>query len=71
MVVSPARDPPGYTPSAPPPNPRIAVTVDKMAKVELREGREIIGRLSQQSPDNATLPNDLAWFDEQIAALAE
>jgi hypothetical protein len=41
MVVSPARDPPGYTPSAPPPNPRTAVTVDKMAKVELSYGAKI------------------------------
>jgi hypothetical protein len=35
-----------------------------------KEGREIIGHLSQQSPDNATLHNDLAWFDEQIVVQA-
>lgn len=34
-----------------------------------RRGREIIERLKAQSPDNATLPRDLAWFDSQIAAL--
>jgi hypothetical protein len=33
-----------------------------------QQGREIVARLSQQSQDNATLHNDLAWFDRQIAA---
>jgi hypothetical protein len=33
-----------------------------------RRGREIISRLARQSPSDATLPNDLAWFDSQIAA---
>ena len=33
-----------------------------------RRGRDIISRLARQSPSNATLPNDLAWFDSQIAA---
>jgi hypothetical protein len=35
----------------------------------LARGRDMIVRLRQQSPDNATLPKDLAWFDAQIAAL--
>ena len=29
--------------------------------------REILARLRDQSPDNATLPKDLGWFDEQIS----
>jgi hypothetical protein len=33
-----------------------------------RQGREIISGLARQSPSDATLPNDLAWFDGQIAA---
>ena len=33
------------------------------------QGRAIIVRLRQQSPDNATLPKDLAWFEAEIAAL--
>ncbi len=33
-----------------------------------RQGRGIIVRLSQQSPDSLTLQNDLAWFDGEIAA---
>jgi hypothetical protein len=33
-----------------------------------RRGRDIISRLARQSPSDATLPNDLAWFDGQIAA---
>jgi hypothetical protein len=36
----------------------------------LWQGRNIISRLARQSPNNATLPNDLTWFDSQIAALA-
>ena len=35
----------------------------------LRQGRDIIARLMRQSPDNATLPKDLAWFDAEIAKL--
>lgn len=34
-----------------------------------KQGREIIARLRARSPDNATLPKDLAWFDSQISAL--
>jgi hypothetical protein len=34
-----------------------------------RQGREIIAPLAAQSPDNATLPSDLAWFDGQIVVL--
>jgi hypothetical protein len=33
-----------------------------------QQGRDIIARLARQSPENGTLPNDLAWFDNQIAA---
>jgi hypothetical protein len=34
-----------------------------------QRGREIIARLKLQSPDHATLPKDLAWFDAQLAGL--
>ena len=37
----------------------------------LRQGRAIIARLKEQSPDDATLPNDLAYFDGEIARLEE
>ncbi len=37
----------------------------------LREGRAIIARLKEQSPDDATLPIDLAFFDGEIARLEE
>ena len=33
-----------------------------------REGRAIIARLMQRSPENAALPNDLLWFERQIEA---
>jgi hypothetical protein len=33
------------------------------------DGREIIAKLQAAAPTNATLPKDLAWFDEQIAKL--
>jgi hypothetical protein len=36
---------------------------------EFEQGRAIIVRLRQLSPDNAILPKDLAWFDTQLAAL--
>lgn len=32
----------------------------------LQQGRDIIVRLARQSPENATLPNDLAWFENQL-----
>jgi hypothetical protein len=32
-----------------------------------QQGRSIIARLLRQSPDNATLPKDLIWFDSQIS----
>ena len=35
----------------------------------LRKGRDIIVRLRALSPDNATLPRDLAWLDGQIVRL--
>jgi hypothetical protein len=34
-----------------------------------RQGRQIVARLRDQSPGNATLPKDLAWFDAQIGRL--
>jgi hypothetical protein len=34
-----------------------------------RQGREIIAKLKATAPTNAISPKDLAWFDEQIAAL--
>lgn len=37
------------------------------AVIAFKKGRDIVARLSQQSPDNATLQKDLAWFDKQIA----
>jgi hypothetical protein len=38
---------------------------------QFREGRDIIVRLIRQSPENATLLNDLAWFESQIKAQEE
>jgi hypothetical protein len=35
----------------------------------LRQGRAIIVRMTNLSPDNAVWKRDLAWFDEQIAEL--
>jgi hypothetical protein len=35
-----------------------------------RQGRGIVARLSEQSPDNVVLQRDLVWFDSQIAAQA-
>jgi hypothetical protein len=32
----------------------------------LRQGQEIIAQLMRRSRDNATLPGDLAWFDQMI-----
>jgi hypothetical protein len=32
----------------------------------LRQGRDIIEQLVRRSPENVTLPKDLAWFDNQI-----
>jgi hypothetical protein len=39
------------------------------ARGAFRQGRDIVVRLSRESPDNATLHNDLAWFDTEIAKL--
>jgi hypothetical protein len=36
----------------------------------LRRGRDILARLKAQSPHNARLPKDLAWFESQIRALS-
>src|SRR4029079_18038232 len=36
---------------------------------EYRKGRQIIARLKEQSPENAALPQDLAWFDAEISKL--
>ena len=41
------------------------------ARGAFRQGRDIVALLSRESPDNATLPNDLAWFDTVIAKLDE
>ena len=32
-----------------------------------QQGRDIITQLIRRAPDNATLPNDLAWFDRQMS----
>jgi hypothetical protein len=37
------------------------------ALTAFRQGRNIIAAVLRRSPDNATLPRDLAWFDAQIA----
>jgi hypothetical protein len=39
------------------------------ATAAFEKGHAIIVRLMQQSPDNATLPKDLAWFEAQLADL--
>jgi len=36
-----------------------------------RHGRDIIARLMEQSPDNATLRNHLARYDGEIAKLEQ
>jgi hypothetical protein len=33
-----------------------------------RQGRDIIAQLMRRSPDNATLPKVLAWFDSQMGS---
>ena len=35
---------------------------------QFQEGRNIIARLTRQSPENATLPQDPGWFESQIKA---
>jgi hypothetical protein len=35
-----------------------------------RKGRDIVERLKAESPDDAQLPKDLAWFESQIRALS-
>jgi hypothetical protein len=35
-----------------------------------RNGRDILVRLNAQSPGNASLRSDFAWFESQIAALS-
>jgi hypothetical protein len=37
----------------------------------LRQGKAIMDRLAKLSPDNAAWKRELAWFDQQIAALTE
>jgi tetratricopeptide (TPR) repeat protein len=47
-------------------------TGDKAKTLEmLRQGREIMARLTSQSPDNAGWKHDLAWFDGQLAKMAQ
>lgn len=41
----------------------------KQALDKFKEGKVIIARLCDVSGDNAALPKDRAWFDQQIAAL--
>ena len=42
---------------------------DSDARAAFTKGRDIIVNLQKKSPDNATLPKDLAWFEDQIAGL--
>jgi hypothetical protein len=58
----------------------LALSYGRVALVEMRQGigdnalkafrhgRDIITQLMRRSPENVTLPKDLAWFDRQIAA---
>jgi hypothetical protein len=39
------------------------------ATASFQQGRGIILRLMQQSPDNARLPEDLVWLDNELATL--
>jgi glutathione S-transferase len=39
------------------------------ATAAFEQARTITVRLIQQSPDNATLPKDLVWFEAQLAEL--
>lgn len=60
---------------------RHALSYGRVADVEARQGerqraldgfkrgRDIIAGLRKLSPDTATFPRDLAWFDRQVAAL--
>src|SRR5581483_4192713 len=53
----------------------VGVVLGKQGKTEealaaLNAGREIIARLKERFPDNASLAQDLAWFDAEIAKLA-
>ncbi len=41
------------------------------ARAYMRQGQAIMARLTKLSPDNAVWAKDLAWFDGQIAELAE
>jgi hypothetical protein len=41
------------------------------AAASLSAGRAIIAKLKERSPNDATLPEDLAWFDAQLAVLRE
>ena len=57
----------------------LAVSYGKIADVAARKGaraealdgfrraRDIVARLSRESPDNATLQNDLKFYEHQIA----
>jgi len=37
----------------------------------LRQGQEIMARLTKLSPDNAVWKNDFAWFEGQIKELGQ
>jgi uncharacterized protein (DUF1015 family) len=41
----------------------------EVALAGFRKGRDIIARLIEISPDNATLPKNLTWFEAKIAEL--
>jgi hypothetical protein len=44
---------------------------ETLALSKFRQGRLIIARLKEHSPDSATLAKDLARFDAEIAKLAQ
>jgi hypothetical protein len=48
---------------------RAFISYSHQALDELRKAREIITRLSEQSPENAQLPKDLAALDAEIEKL--
>ncbi len=52
----------------------VGVVLGKQGKAQealdaLNAGRAIVARLKEQFPDNASLAQDLAWFDAEIAKL--
>jgi hypothetical protein len=48
----------------------LSVSYNKVGDVQfIQNGLDIIAQLKARSPDNTTLPKDLAWFESQIAKL--